>query len=121
MTRISKALTDRIVLVLFGLSVLAMLAAAGWAPYYIAHADQKGPALVALFLGLFLGCNGGILIVGILAANARQEACADAHREGYRQGMEAGQIVGKRSALMAMGQELRRRHLVETDQAAGGT
>lgn len=100
MKHISRTLGDRVVLVLFGLSVLAMLAAAVWAPVYIAGADDKRPPLVALFMGLFLGCNGGVVIAAILAASARQDVCDRAERQGYLRGLERGRSIGREDAFL---------------------
>ncbi len=119
MRHLSRFLGDRVVLVLFGLCVLAMLAAAAWAPVYIWSAEEKGPAMVALFLGLFLGCNGGVIIAGILAAAARQDACEDA----YLRGLDRGKKLGRDSLWCAMEGDMRRRvvqDVIANDTAATG-
>jgi hypothetical protein len=44
------------------------------------------PGWVGLIVGLFLGANGGVIAMGILAANARAAACENAYLRGLEKG-----------------------------------
>lgn len=56
------------------------------------------PTMVAFWLGLFLGVNGGVLIAAILAANARQAACQDAYAEGRKSALFDMEKMGRHYA-----------------------
>ena len=56
------------------------------------------PTLVAFWIGVLLGVNGGVLIAAILAANARQAACQDAYAEGRKSALRDMEQLGRHYA-----------------------
>ena len=45
---------------------------------------MSAPVVVALIVGLFLGANGGLILAGILAQGAKQ----DAYKDGFFAGLK---------------------------------